>query len=406
MSQLNDTKNLHLPDTVYFDVLSTNFESTITSPKVFTFNESRSNPFVENPEHYDLSILRFTVDTGTLPVFIPSIMPNQDDANKTIYSVSMVQTQVLEGKVVDVTDVYQTYITWNPQDKVATQPLAPSLNPSKTQDNNSGYYNCYSYEWFLYLIYEAMATSFAALTGGDDPNFIPYTDTIYTPIIKWDPASQCAILQGDVNAFNSQNFTQIRLYFNAPLFSLFNSFPSVYNGYDALAASDGRNFQIVFPDIGGSNVSQVFPFGVPSTDSADFYNVINVYQEYSTVASWSPITSLVFTSNTLPIEPNQVSTPIVFDNGVPIVGGTPANVENVITDIATEDGVYRPNVVYVPSGEYRRIHLYGNRPLHNIDISIYYRLKTGVLIPFRLASGGSVTLKLAFLKKGRYLNRL
>jgi hypothetical protein len=33
-------------------------------------------------------------------------------------------------------------------------------------------------------------------------------------------------------------------------------------------------------------------------------------------------------------------------------------------------------------------------------------LKTGVLIPFRLASGGSVTLKLAFLKKGRYLNRL
>ena len=140
MSQLNDTKNLHLPDTVYFDVLSTNFESTITTPKVFTFNESRSNPFVENPEHYDLSILRFTVDTGTLPVFIPSIMPNQDDANKTIYSVSMVQTEILNGKVVDVTDVYQTYITWNPQDKVATQPLAPSLNPSKTQDNNSGYY--------------------------------------------------------------------------------------------------------------------------------------------------------------------------------------------------------------------------------------------------------------------------
>lgn len=403
MSQLNDTKNLHLPDTVYFDILSTNFESTITAPKVFAYNESRSNPFVENPEHYDLSILRFTVDTGTIPIFIPSIVPNQNDATKTIYSVSMVQTEIVDGKTVELTNVVQTYVIWIPQDGSATKPLAPSLNPSKTQDNNGGYYNCYSYEWFLYLIFQAMDECLTTLKT--DAGYQTYTSTLYTPIIKWDAASKSAILQGDINAFNAQASPQIKLYFNAPLFSLFNSFPSLYVGYDNLAASDGRNFQIIFPNIGGSNVSQVFPNGVSGTTEV-YYNAINVYQEYSTIASWSPITSLVFTSNTLPIEPNQVSTPVVFDNGVPIIGGTPANVENVITDISTDDGTYRPNVVYVPSAEYRRIHLYGNRPLHNIDINIYYRLKTGVLIPFRLASGGSITLKIAFLKKPRYLNRL
>jgi hypothetical protein len=401
MSQLNDIKNIHLPDTVYFDILSTNFESTITPPKVFTYNESRSNPFVENPEHYDLSILRFTVDTGTLPLFIPSITPNQSNKDKTIYSVSMVQTDVVGGVVTELTDVYQQFITWIPQDKSAAPPLAPISNPSKIQDNNSGYYNCYSYEWFLFLVYSAMDEALTNLKL--DAGYVPPVGTVFTPIIKWDPATKTAIIQGQQNVFNAQVSPQIKLFFNAPLFELFSSFPSVYIGYDSLSASDGRNFQIVFPDIGGSNVSQVFPDGVPDASTATFYNVINVYQEYSTISAWSPITSIVFTSNTLPIEPNQVSTPIVFDNGVPLIGGTPANVENIITDIATDNGLYRPNIVYVPSAEYRRIHLYGNRPLHNIDLNIYYRLKTGVLVPFRLASGGSITIKLAFLKKARFL---
>ncbi len=61
--------------------------------------------------------------------------------------------------------------------------------------------------------------------------------------------------------------------------------------------------------------------------------------------------------------------------------------------------MYRPFVYYVPPGENRRLTLYGNTPLTNIDIQVYYRLKTGVLVPFRLGSGGAVTLKLAFLKK-------
>ena len=67
--------------------------------------------------------------------------------------------------------------------------------------------------------------------------------------------------------------------------------------------------------------------------------------------------------------------------------------------MVSSSGLYRSGITYTPSAEFRRVHLYGNRPLSNLDINIYYRLKNGELVPFRMSSGGSVSMKLAFLKK-------
>jgi hypothetical protein len=399
MSQLNQTLNDHLPDSLYFDLQTTNFKSTTTEPSVFRFNETRSNPFCELPDHYDLSILRATIDTGTVPLFIPSIQTNQGDANSTIYSVTMEGVNN-EGEQL----ISRKYITWNPQDKEAGVPLPPNQNISNgsvtgVQDNTTGYYNCYSYSWFLYLIYLAMGEALTELDG--EQVVWPTGTKPYTPIISWDPSRQCALLQCQLDTFSIANAGYIKLYFNAPLFALFNSFPAQYVGYSISTATLGRNFQIEVVDIGGTNTSVIFPDGVVG-DTNEQYNVINVTQEYSTTASWSPITAIVFTSNTLPIEPNQVSTPYTFVNGIPTLGGNDANQENIITDIVSSDGNYRPNLVYYPSAEFRRIHLYGNRPLHNLDINIHYRLKSGQLIPFRLFSGGAVTLKIGFLKKDKH----
>jgi hypothetical protein len=43
--------------------------------------------------------------------------------------------------------------------------------------------------------------------------------------------------------------------------------------------------------------------------------------------------------------------------------------------------------------------LNGNTPLKNIDIQVYYKLKTGELIPYRLGSGATATLKIMFARK-------
>jgi hypothetical protein len=97
MSQLDPRKNEASPDQLYFDITVSNFKSTTTKPPQFYFNESRTLPFVRNPEDYYLSILRFTVETGSLPVFIPSIEPNQADRDKTIYSFTLEYTDPTTG---------------------------------------------------------------------------------------------------------------------------------------------------------------------------------------------------------------------------------------------------------------------------------------------------------------------
>lgn len=392
MSQFNVIKNDTNPDQVYYDVTVTNFQSTTTQPPVFYYNEQRDMPFVSVPEDYYLSILRFTVDTGTLPVFIPSIQPNQGNVNLTIYSVT------LSYEYLSVTYVAQEFLTWVPQDLSAPIPLPPNQSLTGTQVNDTGYYNCYSYTYFLAVVGKAFEDAFASLSaqvvavGGALPSIEP-------PYIDWDTSSSSGTLFSDVLGYDTNpnsGYTPIKIFMNAPLFSLFESFPARYLGYELSVLNiQGRNFQLLPFNKGATNLQLITPVnGDPP------WTAINLYQECSTTSAWTPIQSLVFISNTLPINPNQVSTPLIFNNGAQIsLGGNNSAIANIITDLVSDTGSYRPNLVYLPSAQYRYVTLYGNRPLFNIDLEIFYRLRTGQLIPFRLQSGGTVTLKIAFIKK-------
>ena len=411
MSQLNPVKNASSPDQIYYDITVSNFQSTVTKPPVFFFNEQRNNPFIMNPEDYYLSILRFTLETGSLPVFIPSIQPNQADVNKTIYSFTMEYTYPPVG--VAGSTVYtsaQTFVDWIPQDFAAQVPLPPSANINRIQNNATGYYNCYSYSYWIYLCDLAMNAAFEDLrtqviaVGG-----AAAFPTTYSPFINWDTTSDQAVIYADEAAFTVDNrginVDNIRIYMNAPMYGIFNSFPAVHLGYSQ--ATLGRNFQLIIANVGAINLVTITPVNPPPAPAPQTFRAIATYQENSTVANWSPITALVFTSNTLPIQSNQVSTPVIYDdNEIITFGGNNANIANIITDMVSDNGQYRPNVVYEPRAEYRLVTLYGNRPLSNVDLSIFWRSKTGELIPYRINSGEAVTIKLAFLKKEGYNDRL
>ena len=390
MSQLNTKINESKSSHIYYDVAVSNLQSSTSAPQTFSFNDTRTIPFISNPEEYTMSIIRFSCGTSSLPVFICQIQPNQGDRDLSIYSVTL----TYQGIEV------QTFVNWNPQDTSAPLPPAPNQTQNKRQFNQEGYYNCYSYTFFIERIFAAFQTCFTALNvlvvaaGGVLP-------TIHAPVINWDPTTNSASLYADCGGYEVNpaiGIDQIGVFMNAPLFSLFNSFPSVYLGYNV---TNGKNYKIPFVDIGGTNIVTLIPplqFPVPPATYVT-YRAILWTQEQSTIASWSPILSVVFTSNTLPIEANQVSTPVVFSNNQNIaLGGNNADFQNIITDIVSQDGNYRPNLVYNPSAEYRRIALKGNRPLYSIDLNIYYKIITGELIPMRLFSGESCTMKILFEK--------
>ena len=96
-----------------------------------------------------------------------------------------------------------------------------------------------------------------------------------------------------------------------------------------------------------------------------------VYGEYSTLYLWSPISSIVFTSSTLPIHSSISSSPVLIREGKIISPNSiEPNTRKIITDLVAVDS-YKPYLVYTPSSQYRYIDMIGGSALKDIDIQVY-----------------------------------
>jgi len=378
------------PDLVYYDVTITNLEGVDTVPPVLYFNETRNSPFILDPESYYLSIVRFTLDTPSLPVFQPEIVPNQSNRDLTIYSVSLSWTNPVAP--------FQTFnqqqpVIWSPQIVASPLPAPPSQTSNKLQNNSTGYYETLNYQYWIYLINQTFLTCFANLNAQVLASAL-VLPTIHAPVLSWDTVNNIAIMNADVAGYNTASANHIGIYFNPAMFQLFSSFPVFILSYQTAVA--GKNVQIQPLGFGGANIVE-FP---PSAPPASQYQAYQIVQEYSTVALWTPITSIVFTSNTLPIVPNNISAPLLFINGqIFNNGGNNSNISQVITDFVSDSGIYKPSIVYTPTAQYRLVNLVGNTPVYNLDINVFWKDRVGVLQPFRLTSGSTATIKILFQRK-------
>jgi len=375
------------PDKLYYDITITNLQTKTTPPPIVSFNESRNIPFVYKPEDYYFSIIRFTLDTPTLPILTPDIVPFSSNRNLTIYSFTLQWTNPVAPFQ---TFTEQTPIIFIPQDKQAALPNPPSLTSNGLQNNLGGYYDIYNYQYWIFLCNNTLTQCFNHLNTQVLAAVLSLP-TVNAPVLTFDTQNNIGILNADQAGYDYTVSNHIKIYFNPALYQLFSSFPVIIE--NITSPSLGLNLLIDTNTFGGSNLVSYPPI-------SPTYTAIQVFQEYSTIALWTPITSIVFTSSTLPIIPNQVSAPLLFFDGRIITNGNNSNISQIITDIVSDTGIYKPNIVYNPQAEYRLIELQGNRPLNNIDISIFFKNRVGELIPFRLSSGSTATVKILFTKKG------
>ena len=374
------------PELLYYDVVITNINSKNAPPPILYFNETRNSPFVQCPEDYYMSIIRFTLDTPSLPIFTCEIQDNQGDVNLSIYSCTLSWTNPVAPFQ---TFTFQKFLEFEPQALSAAVPPPPNQNANKLQNNSTGYYYIYNYQYVVFLVNKCINQAFIGLNalvvgaGLVLPSAFP-------PIMTFDTTTNIGILNSDVLGYNTTVANHIKIYFNSALYQLFSSFPIYIVGENV----NGENLQIQTYSFGGANISP-FPTAI-----APLFNAIQTYQEYSTIALWTPVLSIVFCSNTLPIVPNQISAPQILINGDRIVSdGNNSNIANIITDLVSDNGIYKPNIVYNPQAQYRLIELQGNRPLTNLDIVVYWKDRTGQLQPFKLSSGSSATIKILFTAK-------
>lgn len=352
---------------VYYDLNISNLNTSVGNNPELKFSQTYGSTILDNPNNYYMSIIRFSLDTSSLPIIIPTIMPNQSDPNLTIYSVSMSYNNY----------VSQAYIKFIPQDMTQSIPPPPSSN-SNLYQTNTPYYYVYNYTYFITLINNALTTCFNNLQAQIS---LP---TTLIPYLEWDSTTDKATLITDNSAFNDSLSNPIALYFNNALYQLFCSFPMyIYS----TTTTQGLNYKI-----------SCNGYGQAPKENDNNYTLLLCAQEHSTINLWSPISSIVFTSNTLPINNELVSAPSVYYNAKNIQSTNNNKTSQTVADFEASDLTYKPYLVYQPS-IFRYIDLKGHTALTNIDISCYWKNNIGDLIPFYLNSGDTASMKIMFCLK-------
>jgi hypothetical protein len=387
MSNLFSSEDLtESPDHIYYDLSISNSHSIGEIEPHLKFNETRTTAIIEHPERYKLSIVRFMVDTHSLPIMQPTIMkqsdqlkyfPNNVDMNRTVYSIT------IEHGI----DKIMEYVQFDPQDTTVNMPA--SFRPNGSPDYSTGYYNLYSYDHFVtmcnYTIKNIMSN-------------VVFQYPFYSGLPSLFFDGKKISFQSPASNWNSSIDSHYKIYFNTAAYRLFNSMPAKHlDKKDAF----GRNFQLDtanfsnnfalytnYHTLGGS-VSN--PIGM---------TFLNITQEYSTTANWSPVSSIAFTSASLHVEASHVSNLHEYDHGNEVIERSSNNSLTIITDFATSD--YLPGILYVPSGEYRWVDLTKSGPLKKINVEVYWLSKLAEINPFQLSAGGSASLKMLFQKKNKF----
>ena len=440
------------PDHIYLDLALINNDNQGNSPKSsLTFNDVRTNPILTNPSNYFMTIARFAVDTPaiSLPMFIPLL--NMDGTNsistggynQTAYTITIAQVVAAGGGGTQMTNLKTVNVLWAPQDATAyppKNPLIDNANPNSpfvTQDITTGYYNCYSVEWWLNCVNNALATVWTTATG-DSAN-IPFMTvqpltnliTLYTSA---DPNYNLSVLSTFANGLNntpptpiwggSGTFPSIKyaIFFNEPLFNLFSSLNSVYYG-----GSIGANAATIFTDAPSIATATSRPYlfnyyiqpvvypttvAVPATSlvgASTFYPMVT---GYSPVPMWNPVQSIVFTSVLLPIVPSLTTQPIPYGNPTSnsnISSGNNAGVTNIMNDIQVDlvsGNEYKPKVLYLPQAEYRLVDLNDCNTINEASFSVFWKTKYSQLMPFFLGAQCSANIKILFRRKRFNLGNL
>lgn len=382
MSQITKFEKSKNADHIYYDLTLRNFQSLNREFQQLKFNETRSIPYVPNASEYVLSIVRFTVESFTLPSFQADIEPNQGNRDLMIQSITL-EYDDGSGNPIFV----QQPLIWVPTITI-TPPNPPNSNPDGLQ-SISPYYYSYSYQHVIDICNTAFTSAMNSLIA-----VIPALSGQPSPFFGWSDniaSLYCLDSLYSDSIVPSALTPKINIYFNRAMNGLFNSIPTFRN---SITATFGRINRVLVNPMFGTNV-------ITNSQINSNNPTIVVRQEYSTISNWQPVLQIVFTSNTLPIYPNALSAPLVLRDGQQInFTSNNSAFANILTDLSAFDQSAKPTVVYTPTAEYRRIDLQSvNQPLSNLDINVYWRDKNGRLIEFILGSGACCSMKILFEKK-------
>jgi hypothetical protein len=221
--------------------------------------------------------------------------------------------------------------------------------------------------------------------------------------MSWNQENLTAIVSADNSIFavTALNTTNAKIFFNQSMSTLFDSFAYIYP--NVIRSSPQYSF-LVMDTQSGAGLFIVSTYSVTGIITP-VYTAIQVIQDHQTASLMNPVQSIVFSTSLLPIVPENIGQPRIM-NGLAsnnqTITGSAAQLFPAITDFSipfTALNNYVPDISYVPSGEYRLVDMYGESPINQIDVDVFWKDIYGILHPFLLSSGCSGSIKMMFRSK-------
>lgn len=409
------------PNYVYYSatLINGSTQSGAVDPPI-VFTEVRDVPLIKDSSKYEYSIIRFNLNGSgrDLPIHIMPIKEGAAnptlDVNRSVYTASL-RANVsydMSGTICTATLTSSQDLIYVPETLDPAQAPAPAPSTTQTgQQVNTRYYWVYTVSHFLSMLNAAYAAAKADIQAQFAAAWVAQGCTGPAPTLQtaapqftWDPSTKLFTMYADRQGFGGADRLSAgtvkdedwHVYMNSSLFYLFANYDNQYINQGELTN------ELLVKNLLYQNIMSV---ASPPAAAAKSYWVVT--QDYpSTSALWSPVESIVFCSNTLPIVAEASGEPVRFGAGnIGSPQGTQGGFSRVITDIAlTQDSAfsYRDFISYVPSGEYRVCSFQATQqPIQNIDISVFFKNRLdGKLYPLQMPNSSSVSIKLMLRRKG------
>lgn len=210
-----------------------------------SFKETRDSAILQNPSEYTVSVIRFAINSGLIPIFNFVPVPGSNGSgnlnlNKGVYSVTLEYGD----------DVYQENVIY----ALNNYTLGDYENPPNIQnwktinEENYEYYQIFDYENFIDMINSALATAYAKI----DPNSPPKTAAAPAPFLQLNRDT------GKIDLIVHRSFDSsfvdsptIRIFMNERLYVFFNNFSAVQVNED-----DGKDYFIRVKNYGNNLITQ------------------------------------------------------------------------------------------------------------------------------------------------------
>jgi len=377
----NEGKNAHR----YYNITLIN---PTNLPSNAYYIETRSDPILEDPEKYHMSIERFDIPCAYLPLQIVESISGQTGTSGQGFVISYtgVNSDVNNRGTV-VSPVIPDYTGYNGQpigiDKTS------GLNSASHQEVSSSSSWVYYYESYLDCYNSAIADAESYLK-----TIAPTYSVDFTPFFSYNPNSQLITLNAP-QQYNMNITGAPQLQWGSLTQYYLQSIPVIYANQEAPSFPDCT--AKIYPR-GGPSSSQVNGWQsiqIPNTLTPTYFTGICLSQEWASLTNWQYPKTLQFLTNTIPVTLQDINNQNL---------GTISDASSLVfTNFDIPLGVESRSVVqFYIQGERRLIDLNGNVPLKQMGWTLYWSDQYQNLIPLYLPPYQSIGVLVQFIKKDHY----